>query len=58
MAWAESEREKLKDAWASGHFTAAFDIEMMAKNAGATGACSALKELLEIEFDDLYGEDK
>jgi hypothetical protein len=58
MEWARSERERLKDAWANGNFTAAFDIEMMAKNAGATGACSALQSLLSIEFDDLYGEDK
>jgi hypothetical protein len=31
---------------------------MMVKNAAATGACSALKDVLQVSVDDLYGEDK
>lgn len=50
-------REGLKEAWANGQFTASFDIEMMAKNAGATGACSMISEILNLDVDDLFGED-
>jgi hypothetical protein len=46
----------LKEAWANGQFTAAFDIEMMAKNAGATGAASVFQELVEIEYETLKAE--
>lgn len=48
-------REHLKESWANGEFTAAFDIEMMAKNAGATGAASAYQRILDIELIDLEG---
>jgi hypothetical protein len=36
--------------------TAAFDIEMMAKNAGATGGCSVYRELINISPDDIFGD--
>lgn len=53
----KSLREDLKDKWALGHFTAAFNTEMIAKNAGATGACSAYTEMLDIDAEDLFGDD-
>lgn len=56
--WVKSDIERLKDAWANGQFSAAFETEMLVKNAAATGACSALKQVLEVSVDDLYGEDK
>jgi hypothetical protein len=56
MLWASRKRENLKEAWANGQFTAAFDIEMMAKNAGATGAASVFQELVEIEYETLKAE--
>jgi hypothetical protein len=49
-------REDLKECWAQGDFSAAFDVEMAVKNAGATGACSAYKDLLEIDAEDLFGD--
>lgn len=52
--WAKVKREGLKDSWASGVFSGAFDTEMIVKNAGATGACSILLEVMEINYDDLH----
>lgn len=52
--WAKVRREQLKDSWASGQFSAAFDTEMLVKNAGATGACSILLELMELNYDELH----
>lgn len=57
MDWVSQEREALKESWANGSFSASLDAEMIAKNAGATGACSAYFEILNVEFEDLYGED-
>ncbi len=57
-SWVKSDIERLKDAWANGQFSAAFDTEMLVKNAAATGACSALKSVLDLSVDDLYGEDE
>lgn len=56
IRWASSKREALKEAWAQGELTAAFDIEMMAKNAGATGAASILKQVIDLNYDDFYAE--
>ena len=53
--WVKGDIEPLKDAWANGAFTGAFETEMMVKNAAATGAVSALKSGLEISVDDLFG---
>lgn len=57
LQWVRERRENLKESWANGEFTAAFDIEMMAKNAGATGAASAYSEVLNIDSSDLFGDD-
>ena len=51
--WAKDKREDLKETWANGSFSAAFDVEMAVKNAGATGYCSAMKDLLDIDFNEL-----
>ena len=51
--WANYEIERLKEAWASGDFSAAFTMEMAVKNAGATGACSAYKEVIELNYDKI-----
>lgn len=48
--WAEVERERLKESWANGDFSAAFDIEMAVKNAGATGACSIFVEVIDLDY--------
>lgn len=53
----KSLREALKEQWADGQFTAAFTTEMLAKNAGATGACSAYGVILEFEAEDIFGDD-
>ena len=39
------------EAWASGNFTAAFDMEMAVKNAGATGACSVYETVTELDYE-------
>lgn len=53
MEWARLKRENLKEDWAQGHFTAAFDLEMLVKNAAATSACSILDDLLNIDYLDI-----
>ena len=54
--WAEVRQERLKDAWARGEFSAAFSMEMAVKNAGATGACSILQELQELDYETVFEE--
>ena len=56
MQWASARREDLKERWASGHFSAAFDTEMLVKNAAATGSCSILQLLIELDYNDLMSE--
>lgn len=51
--WAESSRESLKEAWANGDFSAAFDMEMAVKNAGATGACSVFIDVIELNYEKI-----
>ena len=46
--------ERLRDGWASGSFDATFTAEFIARNSAAKGACSAYKELLDLESDTLY----
>ena len=55
-AWARRKREALKESWAQGSFSDGFDVAMAVKNAGATGACSAYKEIVEIDFETLSEE--
>lgn len=54
LLWASRRREQLKESWANGEFSAAFDVEMLVKNAGATGFCNAMKELIELKYEDLH----
>jgi hypothetical protein len=48
--WASAEKQNLMEMWAAGNFSAAFDIEMAVKNAGATGACSIYTLIKEMDF--------
>ena len=57
MEWAHLRRESLKEAWADGTLTGAFTTEMIVKNAGATGACSILSDLLAIDYAELEAMD-
>lgn len=52
----KEKRMVLMDSWANGQFTAAFETEMIVKNAAATGACSAYQDMIDIEADQLYGD--
>lgn len=45
------------EAWESGVFSAAFKTEMLVKNAGATGRCEAMRDILGLTADDLFGVD-
>lgn len=56
LKWAESKREELKESWASGSFSAAFTTEMLVKNAAATGACSILADIINVDYVDVQGE--
>lgn len=54
--WALKKREGLKELWADGNYSAAFTVEMAVKNAGATGACSILKEVTDPNYQDMIDE--
>lgn len=47
---------ELMEKWAAGDFTASFTNEMIAKNAGATGACSIWDEIQEMDFSLIEGD--
>lgn len=53
LAWCEQEREAMKETWASGALTGAFNTEMAVKNAAATGRCELLKEILDMDYTTL-----
>lgn len=44
------------EGWATGTYTAAFGIEMAVKNAGATGGCSVYAQIVEMDYDLIFGE--
>jgi hypothetical protein len=52
--WAIKLREQRKEDWANGLFSGAFDTEMIVKNAGATGYCSALQDLINLDYESLH----
>ena len=56
MRWASLKRKGLMEQWAAGGFSASFTSEMIAKNAGATGACSVYEELIDLQLEDLNTE--
>lgn len=47
----------MRDAWENGNLSAAFETEMIVKNAGATGRCEAMKDVINLEADDLFGDE-
>ena len=51
--WARRERQELMELWAGGSFSAAFDVEMAVKNAGATGACAIYQFIQELDFSNI-----
>jgi hypothetical protein len=51
--WASQQRLELQELWASGVFSAAFEMEMAVKNAGATGACSVFKDVIELNYHQI-----
>ena len=55
--WALKKRESLKEDWAQGSFSdPSFELAMAIKNAGATGACSILKDLLDLDYESAMTE--
>jgi hypothetical protein len=32
-------------------------MEMAVKNAGATGYCSAMKDLIDLDYEKIFGDD-
>lgn len=53
VKYMQQSRMQLMELWANGDFSAAFSVEMAVKNAGATGACSAYKELMELDYNQI-----
>lgn len=46
------------ELWAGGNFSAAFDMEMAVKNAGATGACSVYASIIELDYEQIAKEEE
>jgi len=57
MEWATRQRSKLMEQWADGGLSAAFTTEMLVKNAGATGYCNAMRDLLGVDYVELEGRE-
>ena len=53
----KQQRENYKEEWAEARFVNSHDIADVYQNAGAISACSVMKQILEIEADELYEED-
>ena len=56
--WADEQRTDLMEQWANGNFSAAFDMEMAVKNAGATGACSVYVDIRELDYKQIGEHDE
>ena len=54
--WLSAQRQRLMEDWANGNFTGTFTTEMAVKNAGATGACSAYQQVLDLTFEDIQND--
>jgi len=57
MEWAARQRNNLMEQWADGGLSAAFTTEMLVRNAGATGYCNAMRDLLGIDYVELEGKE-
>ena len=53
--WAQAQRERLKEEWANGTYTHTDNAASWAANHGATGAASAYKDFLELDFEVIIG---
>lgn len=53
VSWMIEERQSMMERWATGQFSAAFTMEMAVKNAGATGACSVLEDLKDLDYNQI-----
>lgn len=53
----QSERERMKEMWASGGFAAPSVEEMAIRSAAAQGYCSALDDVLSIDEITFRGEE-
>ena len=51
--WAGKSRESLRDLWEGGSLSASWKAEMIVKNAGATGACSVYKDLIDPDYQQI-----
>lgn len=56
--WAYEQLEDRKDRWADGDFTDFTQTAMIARNAGATGACSVYKEIVEMNYEKMGVKDE
>lgn len=57
LQWLDSRREELKESWASAGFVNSHDVADVYLNAGAISACSVLKQIKEVEAEDLFGDE-
>ena len=44
------------EGWAGGEYAAAFRTEMIVKNARAAASCDILKQIVEMDFDRIFGD--
>lgn len=58
MAILKDVRESARDSWENGAFTDQSKHGSDIKNAQAIGACGIIRQLEELEFKDLFKEEK
>lgn len=56
FSYLSRQREGFKEDWANANFVNSHDVADVYQNAGAISACSVLKQIIEIEADDLFEE--
>jgi len=56
--WLCLKQQELKEQWADGDYTGQQHFETALLNAAAIGRCKTLKELEELEFEQLVGDMK
>lgn len=53
--WAKEEVESLRDKWESANFVASLVHEEIARNNAAQGACSILRQIEALNYQDMMG---
>lgn len=54
--WAKERREGIRDRWEFGSLTGENEFQHGANQLAAIGACSVLRDIEALEYDDIFGD--